>query len=174
MHCPSCKKAGLLQSRVYEGVEIDTCANCRGSWLDEGELVKILEIEEESFPLAILNEAIEKAFQGVPKQELATEELCPKCSKPMSAINYSYSSGIILDRCREHGVWLNHQELEKLQAHHEHWNAESQTRRDDWKGLVSTVRDSHHENKKVMEENQKKNMGPTQYVISSIFKKMLE
>lgn len=42
MKCPVCKEVDLLMSE-RQGVEIDYCPNCRGVWLDRGELDKIIE-----------------------------------------------------------------------------------------------------------------------------------
>jgi Zn-finger nucleic acid-binding protein len=46
--CPSCKEVVLTMSE-RNGVEIDYCPQCRGVWLDRGELDKILEKSKESF-----------------------------------------------------------------------------------------------------------------------------
>jgi len=45
MHCPKCGMT--LQTITYRGVEVDRCFSCNGTWLDEGELEKIAEYEEE-------------------------------------------------------------------------------------------------------------------------------
>ena len=42
MKCPSCKETSLVISE-RKGIEIDYCPDCRGVWLDRGELDKILE-----------------------------------------------------------------------------------------------------------------------------------
>ena len=42
MKCPVCTNVDLLMSE-RQGVEIDYCPNCRGVWLDRGELDKIIE-----------------------------------------------------------------------------------------------------------------------------------
>ncbi|ACC74595.1 zf-TFIIB domain-containing protein [Paraburkholderia phymatum] len=42
MKCPVCKTPDLLMTE-RQGVEIDYCPNCRGVWLDRGELDKLLE-----------------------------------------------------------------------------------------------------------------------------------
>ncbi|QRM45683.1 hypothetical protein F2982_15005 [Rhizobium sp. BG4] len=41
MPCPRCGTGLLMTDR--QGVEIDYCPNCRGVWLDRGELDKIIE-----------------------------------------------------------------------------------------------------------------------------------
>ncbi|RUM95655.1 hypothetical protein EET67_22150 [Pseudaminobacter arsenicus] len=39
--CPSCRIALVMSER--QGIEIDYCPQCRGVWLDRGELDKIIE-----------------------------------------------------------------------------------------------------------------------------------
>ena len=41
MPCPVCKVALVMTDR--QGIEIDYCPQCRGVWLDRGELDKIIE-----------------------------------------------------------------------------------------------------------------------------------
>lgn len=42
MLCPTCKDVQLVMSE-RKGVEIDYCPQCRGVWLDRGEIDKIIE-----------------------------------------------------------------------------------------------------------------------------------
>ncbi len=42
MLCPHCKTATLVMSE-RQGIEIDYCPECRGVWLDRGELDKLIE-----------------------------------------------------------------------------------------------------------------------------------
>jgi Zn-finger nucleic acid-binding protein len=46
MKCPTCKEPNLVISE-RKGIEIDYCPDCRGIWLDRGELDKILERSRE-------------------------------------------------------------------------------------------------------------------------------
>lgn len=41
MLCPNCQV--VMRMAVRQGVEIDYCPNCRGVWLDKGELDKLME-----------------------------------------------------------------------------------------------------------------------------------
>jgi Zn-finger nucleic acid-binding protein len=43
MKCPNCSTTLLMSDK--HGVEIDYCPDCRGIWLDKGELEKIIERE---------------------------------------------------------------------------------------------------------------------------------
>jgi len=47
MNCPVCANTQLVLSE-RQGVEIDYCPQCRGVWLDRGELDKII---ERSYPM---------------------------------------------------------------------------------------------------------------------------
>ncbi|HMB24547.1 MAG: zf-TFIIB domain-containing protein [Chloroflexota bacterium] len=41
MNCPNCNVNLLISDR--QGIEIDYCPQCRGIWLDRGELDKLIE-----------------------------------------------------------------------------------------------------------------------------------
>ena len=42
MNCPVCTSVNLMMSE-RQGIEIDYCPQCRGVWLDRGELDKLIE-----------------------------------------------------------------------------------------------------------------------------------
>jgi len=42
MNCPVCSTVNLVMSE-RQGIEIDYCPQCRGVWLDRGELDKIID-----------------------------------------------------------------------------------------------------------------------------------
>jgi len=49
MNCPQCNTNLAMSDR--HGVEIDYCPNCKGVWLDRGELEKIIErVNEQGSP----------------------------------------------------------------------------------------------------------------------------
>ena len=51
MDCPVCKGVKLVMSERL-GIEIDYCPQCRGVWLDRGELDKIIERSAQAEPAA--------------------------------------------------------------------------------------------------------------------------
>ena len=51
MKCPNCNDTSLVMSD-RQGVEIDYCPQCRGVWLDRGELDKLIERSLASVPAA--------------------------------------------------------------------------------------------------------------------------
>jgi hypothetical protein len=50
MKCPTCDVALVMAERA--GVEIDYCPQCRGVWLDRGELDKIVARSDEAVSVA--------------------------------------------------------------------------------------------------------------------------
>lgn len=50
MKCPVCKDTTLVISE-RKGIEIDYCPECRGIWLDRGELDKILVKSQDEGPV---------------------------------------------------------------------------------------------------------------------------
>lgn len=50
MKCPNCEATLVMSER--QGIEIDYCPECRGVWLDRGELDKIIERSAKDAPTA--------------------------------------------------------------------------------------------------------------------------
>ncbi len=48
MNCPNCNVKLVMSDK--KGIEIDYCPECRGIWLDKGELDKIIERSIETLP----------------------------------------------------------------------------------------------------------------------------
>ena len=70
MPCPVCKVALTMSER--QGVEIDYCPQCRGVWLDRGELDKILERNAAEAPQAA----------PPPQQSPAAQQPAPQFQQP--------------------------------------------------------------------------------------------
>ncbi|MEW5922156.1 MAG: zf-TFIIB domain-containing protein [Bacillota bacterium] len=49
MNCPACKDVALLMTE-RQGIEIDYCPQCRGVWLDRGELDRLIDRASEPMP----------------------------------------------------------------------------------------------------------------------------
>jgi Zn-finger nucleic acid-binding protein len=121
MQCPSCQND--LQLVEYEGTLIHTCEHCGGEFVGADELRHIVRTREQHFP-RLMQEALsehEPSF-GVPTDETSRQLGCPACKAPMQVINYCTDTGIYVDRCTVcGGMWLDCDELEKLQVLLEQW-----------------------------------------------------
>ena len=121
MKCPNCNS--LLRSITYEGIAIETCNTCGGEYLDAGELGHVVRAREVRF-----NENERRAIAAAVKitpvelKDVDRDLTCPKCGGQTDAINYGGDTGIIIDRCTGcSGVWLDKEELEKIQMVIEGW-----------------------------------------------------
>lgn len=68
MKCPVCTTVNLVMSE-RQGVEIDYCPECRGVWLDRGELDKV--IERSAAQETIVTQAPQSAPQPVSQPQQA-------------------------------------------------------------------------------------------------------
>lgn len=134
MRCPRCatSRPQELKPEQYEGVTIDRCPACAGAWLDLGELERINKTIGEQFDPATVASATQTST-GVPLSEQQSQERCPRCHAAMSPVNFNYSSGVVIDSCpARHGLWLDGHELEKIQAHWEHWEKQKKENAGAW------------------------------------------
>ncbi len=74
MKCPVCKDVTLLMSEK-KGVEIDYCPECRGIWLDRGELEKLMEKEESRIEEVEKKTSKEKKEEKTHKRESFLSEI---------------------------------------------------------------------------------------------------
>ena len=112
MQCPRCHLP--LRRETYEGVDIDFCDSCWGCWLDSGELSMILESRQLVFTEEDKQQILDvmSASKTGPRGQI----LCPHCRTFMEQVRYQEAVELLIDRCPEHGVWLDAGELKKVQA----------------------------------------------------------
>jgi uncharacterized protein len=142
MLCP--RDASELSATKYEAeIEIDTCAACRGVWLDRGELQAIQRTVErdhsrhEDKPMAQVSESYVAVAQGI-----APRVACPKCGTMMDTHPFGMGSQIVIDECPDGcGVWLDGGELQALERFYEASQAETHIplRWRMWAGIVGFV-----------------------------------
>lgn len=85
----------------------------------------------------------------------------------MHPVNYSYSSGIVIDRCpKAHGVWLDFKELEKNQSHGEHWEKEKKSKQLEWTKLVQAA--AANQIKENIEKNKSSGASPISLLLGNL------
>lgn len=103
MKCPRCDKE-LNQKVIYRDIEVDTCPQCQGTWLEFEELDQL---EDTVFDRDELKGTT--VFDTWP-----TGLSCPECRQEMKGFNYRYYD-LKLDYCvKEHGFWLDKGEEERV------------------------------------------------------------
>jgi Zn-finger nucleic acid-binding protein len=101
LRCPGCGEA--LDTAGFT----DRCPACEGAWVNEDALVGML--QERTSTLVFL------PWQPRAKDN---ERTCAQCRKPMQHANLGT---VLLDRCPEHGVWFDADELAALLAQAKHF-----------------------------------------------------
>jgi Zn-finger nucleic acid-binding protein len=113
--CPRCV-IGLetIDLKIDGKFLIERCGHCLGLFFDPGELESVLQASVANVftinrnQIDSLNIATRVTDYGI------TYIKCPVCAKLMNRVNFGAKSGVIVNRCREHGVWLDGGELRHL------------------------------------------------------------
>ncbi len=100
--CPRCE---IALRKVRLGL---LCRQCEGCWLTFQQLDKALSVDD-----ALLQKAGLKATLNSdhPEINLAGAISCPICSEKLRRFPYMVDSGIMVDVCSKHGMWLDDGEL---------------------------------------------------------------
>ncbi len=162
MKCHSC--GSKMRVENYEGIQIEVCPICQGIWLDSGELKHIVEKREQEFDQTQIDQVNLKCDAAIiPGDESEREVICPKCGSRMNPVNYSYCSGIVINKCpNSDGLWLDQGEIEKAQIFSQMWEDELRENGDKYVGLL----------KKLNEEETKKNNKELEAISPNRFKFM--
>lgn len=118
--CPVCEQ--VLSQSVHESVQIDQCALGHGIWLDLGELREVVASEQEARSegerVSAYEQAVKQNVKDIVSESASGPRSCPVCRRAMKLTEYA-NSGIPIDECNEHGVWLDAGELERIEAYAE-------------------------------------------------------
>ena len=120
--CPACSGSRLLTNRRIGEYSAMECGRCAGLWLGNETFQQLSErAESEALDLDRLFDAPHP--RAVPRGPADQDDLegwryrrCPACGQVMHRRNYAGASGVIVDFCREHGVWFDADELRRILA----------------------------------------------------------
>jgi Zn-finger nucleic acid-binding protein len=127
--CPACQAGHRLVSRRLgeEQVTVLECGRCAGFWIGREAFRQLVErARHEAVPAGTVPETpvhVAAKF-GLPAVLVAPEESrhrsfyrpCVVCGQLMNRLNYGHSSGVIVDVCRDHGIWFDAEELARILA----------------------------------------------------------
>lgn len=106
--CPRCG-VHLDILRIGE-VALAGCRRCEGIWADIDTFETVCADREKQ-------SAVLKRFKEIhvtPRAEKVRYMPCPSCGVLMNRNNFAKVSGVIIDTCREHGVWFDAEELPRI------------------------------------------------------------
>lgn len=92
---------------------IERCESCFGLFFDKEELETMIDLSvkgSRNVNIKVLQELTEN-----PRfVDVVVYRRCPVCRKHMNRKNYGRRSGVIMDECAEHGIWLDPGELRQI------------------------------------------------------------
>jgi Zn-finger nucleic acid-binding protein len=112
--CPHClTPLDVIEFDSEPKVRIERCTTCYGTFFNPGELEVLLEAQTN--PMVWLDPVqLNQIASDFSQDPQIAYRKCPMCHERMSHINFAGRSGVIVDRCGTHGVWLEGSELRRL------------------------------------------------------------
>ncbi len=107
--CPRC--AGSLENFDFREHHMEKCPQCSGLWIHNRDF-EILTSERDVYR----DETVPDEFVRKPPPRDEGYLSCPCCGKRMNRLNFRCISGVVVDRCRDCGWWLDAGELERIRA----------------------------------------------------------
>jgi Zn-finger nucleic acid-binding protein len=93
---------------------IERCETCYGLFFDPGELDAVLQ-RPAATAMRVDNQRLQAVAREFRHDEYPVGYIkCPLCAGLMNRLNFSGCSGVIVDWCKDHGVWLDGGELRHL------------------------------------------------------------
>ena len=110
--CPACHNP--MEMDFERGVEVHRCIGCAGLWLDPGELGAMV---DDTGPAEANVAELREGMKGlrVPTGPVRYRK-CPRCLLTMNRRNFGSHSGVIVDECTQHGMYLDPGEFEAIEA----------------------------------------------------------
>lgn len=113
--CPRCDiPLGTIDLNIEGRFLIERCDRCLGLFFDPNELETLLDATVEKVFLIDRRRLDAITGNARPEGEAIRYLKCPVCARLMNRVNFGARSGVIVDRCRDHGVWLDGGELRRL------------------------------------------------------------
>lgn len=148
--CPQCRvPLHSIALPMKKPLVIERCEHCFGLFFDPGEIEIML--ENATAPATSINvKLLDNINQDRYRSGQAFKYLkCPVCDVMMNRVAFGHRSGVVVDRCHNHGIWLDGGEISHLlewkRAGGQLWDeqkrleAQTKPRRSDAKTDISRV-----------------------------------
>lgn len=114
MACPECTTPlSLIEFDTEPAIQIERCPTCYGLFFNPGEIEALLDAQ--TSPLVWLDPVqLQQIAADFQEEREIIYRRCPSCSERMSHANFGGHSGVILDYCGTHGLWLDGSKLRRL------------------------------------------------------------
>lgn len=114
--CPGCQKTmeTVNVATLEAPVLIERCPDCLGLFFDPGELDMLIQRQVQE--VYEIDQLALSFLSNHNTPSVVQYRRCPKCQKMMNRINYGQLSGVVIDQCRHHGIFLDAGELRRIVA----------------------------------------------------------
>lgn len=113
--CPRCDRGlGTITVALGDAMHVERCEDCLGIFFDRHELEELLDRAVDQAFEVDHQRLLQLAEESGGKPHHVGYVKCPVCSELMHRRAYGKRSGVIVDTCRDHGVWLDGGELGSL------------------------------------------------------------
>ena len=106
--CPRCH--AKLQGLMVGKTPLHECMSCGGIWIDVGSFDHLCNDAEDQTAASGLQ--IPKVSGEISPGVHYLQ--CPRCHNLMNRLNYAQRSGIIMNVCKNDGIWLDRDELREI------------------------------------------------------------
>ncbi|MFZ2726388.1 MAG: zf-TFIIB domain-containing protein [Methylococcaceae bacterium] len=112
--CPRCNThLQIIDLNLNGAFLVARCPTCFGLFFENGQIENLLESSVGHVSLINLQH-----LDNINKDRYYNDEVkylkCPVCQVLMNRVNYGQRSGVIVDKCMRHGVWLDCGEITHL------------------------------------------------------------
>lgn len=114
--CPRCDEVlETIDLGLGTPFFLDRCTKCLGLFFEEGELNAVVQ-SKAGGPGRIDYARLDRLLAEETPDDFSSVRYgkCPTCRKLMNRRSQGVRSGVIVDECREHGVWLDGGELRRI------------------------------------------------------------
>jgi Zn-finger nucleic acid-binding protein len=113
--CPRCSvPMRTIDLQLNGKFLIERCEQCLGLFFDPNELDALLEAKVTNV-FSVNRALLDNISNSRRSSDYGVSYVkCPVCSNMMNRVNFGAKSGVIVDSCKDHGVWLDGGELRQL------------------------------------------------------------
>jgi len=113
--CPHCEiPLQTINLEVNGELLIERCDKCFGLFFDPGEIETLMEHSVSSVFTINKSQLSNISNERFQKDQKIKYIKCPVCQSFMQRSVYGHRSGVIIDRCKKHGIWLDSGEITQL------------------------------------------------------------
>lgn len=112
--CPECNVAlQTIDLKIKGHLYLERCSECFGLFFDPGEIEILLDNAvsgDQTINLKHILNINNDRYQSKKVKYIK----CPVCRMLMDRVNFGYRSGVVINQCRKHGIWLDNGEITHL------------------------------------------------------------